>query len=191
MNERGLDIRCIQLQLYRIDEALIWDVRQILPVPGTEDYQVSLRDKQREAQRAARRGGTMEEFWAALPPALHPVCRQLESWLDEHFTYIRPGNGGVVPVLKVGGVKYHFGRIRTDGEVAVYFDRMARKAPFSDEALRLELLQRLNRIDGINLPEAKLEKRPRFELRVLEKPEAMGEFKATLLWWLDQVRAAS
>jgi hypothetical protein len=191
LNERGLDIRCIQLRPYRIDEALIADVQQILPIPGTEEYQVNLRDKQWEARRAARRGGTMEEFWAALPPALHPVCQQLEAWLDEHFTYVWPGSGGFVPVLRLDGVKHHFGRVRTDGEVAIYFDRMARKAPFSDETLRLELLRRLNQIHGIALSETKLEKRPRFELRVLEKPESMEAFKSTLLWWLDQVHENS
>jgi len=188
LNGKGLDIRCVQLQLYRIDEALIADVQQILPVPGTEDYQVSLRDKEKE--RSRKRGGTMEEFWAALPPSLHPVCRTLVEWLKEHFTHVAPGSGAFVPYFQFGGVSHHIGRFRTDGEIAVYFDWMARKHPFTDPGLRLELLRRLNAIEGIDLPEEKLEKRPRFDLKSLENPASMQAFKEVVLWWLDAIRAA-
>jgi hypothetical protein len=186
LNGKGLDIRCVQLQLYRIDDALIADLKQILPVPGTEEYQVRIQAKRAEARR--KPGGTMEAFWRDLPDELHSLCRSLVGWLDEHFSSIWPGVNSFVPTLEFGTTKHHIGRFRTDGEVALYFDRMANKPPFSDDSLRRELMKRLNSVEGIDLPVAKLERRPRFELKVLDTPQAMRSFKETVSWWIERVR---
>ena len=184
LNKHDLDIRCVQLELYRIDESLIADIRQIVPIPGTEDYQVSLRDKHKERRRAARRNGTMEDFWAALPEACRPVCESLEAWLTQHTTNIWVGKGSFLPIVRNGGQKHHFARFRSDGEIAILFDLMARKPPFEDPVLRAELMNRLNAIPGIeHFRVEKLARRPRFEMRVLEDRAAMEAFQEVALWW--------
>lgn len=45
LNQRGIDIRCVQLRPYeRGGELLIWS-EQCLPLPSAEDYQIRLREK--------------------------------------------------------------------------------------------------------------------------------------------------
>ncbi len=51
--ERGLDIRCIQIVPYKLDQRLILDVQQVLPLDQATDYQVKIREKDETAQRAA------------------------------------------------------------------------------------------------------------------------------------------
>jgi hypothetical protein len=52
LNERDLDITCIRLQPYRLGESVLLDVQQIIPLPEAADYQVQIRQKQREARAA-------------------------------------------------------------------------------------------------------------------------------------------
>lgn len=55
LNDRDLDIRCVRLKPYRLDERVIVDVQQILPLPELQEYQVQVREKQRK-EREAREG---------------------------------------------------------------------------------------------------------------------------------------
>jgi hypothetical protein len=187
LNERGLDIRCIRLTPYRVGDLLLADVEQVIPLKEAEDYLVQLREKRRE-QRESARGGTMEQFWGELPPPLHPVARELLAWLEPRFTYIWPGRGSCVPVVRIEGTKHHLFRIRTDGEVGVYFDWMSRQPPFDREPLRREMRDRLNAVEGVEIPEDSLRRRPRFSLRTLEKSDSMQKMQQAIDWWLSEVQ---
>lgn len=51
LNSFDLDIRCVRLRPYRLDERVLLDVQQIIPLPEAADYQVQVREKtQRERQ---------------------------------------------------------------------------------------------------------------------------------------------
>lgn len=52
----GLDIRCVQLLPYKVGERVLLDVRQIVPLPEATDYQVRVRRKERQRERAQRDG---------------------------------------------------------------------------------------------------------------------------------------
>jgi hypothetical protein len=52
----GLDIRCVQLLPYRVGDHVLVDVRQIVPLPEATDYQVRVRRKERQRERAQRDG---------------------------------------------------------------------------------------------------------------------------------------
>jgi len=54
LNERGLDIRCVRLKPYKLDERLLLDVQQVIPLPEAADYQVQVREKAVE-KRIARK----------------------------------------------------------------------------------------------------------------------------------------
>ena len=71
----------------------------------------------------------------------------------------------------------------TTGAVEVVFQHLARRAPFDDPFLRRELLDRINSIDGIDLPESKLALRPSFPLTVLRTPDAANQLGAVLAWF--------
>jgi hypothetical protein len=53
LNERDLDFRCVRLQPYRLGASILLDVQQIIPLPEAADYQVQIRQKQRETRTAA------------------------------------------------------------------------------------------------------------------------------------------
>jgi alkylated DNA nucleotide flippase Atl1 len=91
-------------------------------------------------------------------------------WLD------RPdGNGWIWPLVFYSG-----------GKVEVVFQHLSKRRPFDDVALRRELLSRLNRIDGVDIPESKLQLRPSFAVAALLGDGARRLIEA-LDWFMDQV----
>ena len=52
LSGHDIDIRCIRLKPYRLEEAVLMDVVQIFPLPEADDYRVRLREKEREERRA-------------------------------------------------------------------------------------------------------------------------------------------
>ena len=53
MNERDLDIRCVRLSLHKLNDQLILNADQIIPLPEAESYQIEIRQKRRE-ERVSR-----------------------------------------------------------------------------------------------------------------------------------------
>jgi hypothetical protein len=56
LNEREVDITCIRLQPYYLNDTIVLDIQQIIPLPEAADYQVQIRQKQREARAVAEHG---------------------------------------------------------------------------------------------------------------------------------------
>lgn len=52
LNQMELDITCIRLNLYKLNNELILNAEQIIPLPETESYQIELREKRRDARVA-------------------------------------------------------------------------------------------------------------------------------------------
>ena len=48
----GMDIRCVRLVPYRIDDRVFLDIQQIVPLREAADYQVRLRRKEQQRERA-------------------------------------------------------------------------------------------------------------------------------------------
>lgn len=61
LNERDLDIRCVRLQPYRLEDRILLDVQQIIPLPEAASYQVQLKEKATEA-RASKASGEGPDF---------------------------------------------------------------------------------------------------------------------------------
>jgi alkylated DNA nucleotide flippase Atl1 len=72
------------------------------------------------------------------------------------------------------------------GTAEVVFQYLAAREPFTDRALRAELLGRLNELDGVDIPEGKLELRPNFRLSLLEKNGNRELLTETLAWFRDR-----
>jgi len=85
LNEKGLDIRCIRLRPYKLDEQLVLQVEQVLPLPEAQDYVVGVREKKRSEVSTQSRDMTRfdvevaGELHADLPKrqAIVRVARQL------------------------------------------------------------------------------------------------------------------
>jgi hypothetical protein len=51
--ERGIDIRCMQVLPYKVDERLFLDFRQILPLKEASEYQIRIRKKDENVRRTS------------------------------------------------------------------------------------------------------------------------------------------
>ncbi|GAA0410919.1 GmrSD restriction endonuclease domain-containing protein [Streptomyces luteireticuli] len=72
------------------------------------------------------------------------------------------------------------------GTAEVVFQHLAVREPFTDRTLRSGLLQRLNELEGVDIPEGKLELRPSFCLSLLEKDHNRELLAKTLSWFRDR-----
>jgi len=52
LNQRDIDIRCIQMQPFTDGDRVLLNVRQILPLPEAEDFRVQLKEKARRERQA-------------------------------------------------------------------------------------------------------------------------------------------
>lgn len=50
LNNQGLNIRCIEANLYDLDGARYLDIEQMIPLPAAADYQIKIRDKDKKAK---------------------------------------------------------------------------------------------------------------------------------------------
>ncbi|MGA5293000.1 GmrSD restriction endonuclease domain-containing protein [Streptomyces koyangensis] len=69
------------------------------------------------------------------------------------------------------------------GTAEVVFAHLANREPFTDRTRRAELLNQLNALEGVAIPEGKLELRPSFRLSVLEDNANRERLYATLTWF--------
>ena len=53
LNERDLDIRCVRLQPYKLDDKLLLQIDQVIPLREASEYQVQVREKAR-SERAEK-----------------------------------------------------------------------------------------------------------------------------------------
>lgn len=60
LNRQGLDLRCVQMRPHLIDQRVLLDIQQVIPLPEAEQYQVAVREKSMEqaAARASERDTT-------------------------------------------------------------------------------------------------------------------------------------
>ncbi|MFP8905847.1 GmrSD restriction endonuclease domain-containing protein [Streptomyces atacamensis] len=71
------------------------------------------------------------------------------------------------------------------GTAEVVFQHLASREPFTDRALRAEFLKRLNKLEGVDIPEGKLELRPGFRLAVLEDDRNRELLCEALAWFRE------
>ena len=62
LNERDIDIRCIRLKPFRMDEKLILNVEQIFPLAEAADYQIRIREKERRERQERAQGRDLTRY---------------------------------------------------------------------------------------------------------------------------------
>jgi hypothetical protein len=119
------------------------------------------------------------------------ITEAIMAWASDHLPRQWFGTGttnaSFVPTRDHGDSSiWPFG-LYLSGHVEIKFQYIASWPPFDDRDRRAEILHRLNSIDGIDLPEDRLEKRPSFRVEVLESHEALQSFLDTMAWVVDEV----
>ena len=121
------------------------------------------------------------------------VAEELLHWITPQVTYIWYGTGskegGIVPTIQQGKTKYHVCRMATQGWFVFRFDWLCKKSPFSDEAIREQLLAKINEIPGVHFDGDVLTKRTRIPFEKLMTSEAVEKLKSAVSWLIEQVKA--
>ena len=69
--DHDIDIRCIKLRPYKLAQEVLVDVEQIFPLPEAADYQVRLKEKEREERRSRIQNRDMTRFRLTIAGQVH------------------------------------------------------------------------------------------------------------------------
>jgi len=123
------------------------------------------------------------------------AARALLDWIRERGFREVWGRGRVIGTVfsmigPANDAHYTF-TVSTDGSVCVPFAFMAKRGPFRERHKRRDLLDRLNRVEGIAFPESAIDRTwPSFRLDALVDDVARKQFLDTFDWCAGEVRAA-
>lgn len=78
--------------------------------------------------------------------------------------------------------------IWTSGSVELYFQHYKGRPPMDQEGRKIELLRRINEIEGVNIPDDKINKRPSFDLSLLKREADLEKFISAFSWFYDQFK---
>lgn len=160
------------------------------------------------AEAQSRKGGGLQqrqwdeasffaEIEATQDEATLRAARRIYQWTRERFPVLWFGKGayeGSCFFYRLLAGTHHcpFG-LRSSGRLELPFLYMDRhnQRPFDDANYRIELLRRLNRVPGINLPEDSIHRRPSFLFKTLDDEAAWEQFQAVIRWYLDEIQRAA
>jgi hypothetical protein len=77
----GMDIRCIQLVPYRLDDRVLLDIRQVVPLSEAADYQVRVRRKEQQQERVRNQSRDMTRYHVIVDGAELPATSKRETIL--------------------------------------------------------------------------------------------------------------
>jgi len=71
LSDHDIDIRCIKLKPYKFGEEVLMDVVQIFPLPEAADYQVRVREKEREGRRSRIQNRDLTRYRLTIADRIH------------------------------------------------------------------------------------------------------------------------
>jgi hypothetical protein len=132
------------------------------------------------------------EALRASDPSVGSVARQILEWATPRMTRIWWGKGSqlgsFVPVYNHHGRDHQLFAVYTYGAVEIYFQWYQYKSPFDNEEKLLEILRRLNEVEGVKIPVDAIKRRPSIKLSLLSEQKALEKFLSIFDWMLDEIR---
>lgn len=149
----------------------------------------------KKPQQNGRKGKktTEIEFFQQLTkrPEEAIVARKILDWADKNFTHVKWERSSFNPVLDYGA-KFSHNPITVQSNktprIVIKFGRMKNRNRVPEVKLA-QLLQRLNKIEGVNLPLNSLDKYPHIKLSTLTNETALRAFLRCISWTIDEVKA--
>jgi hypothetical protein len=127
-------------------------------------------------------------------PDAEVVGRTILDWARSRKMRISWGEGNVhgsfVPSIQHKGLDHQLFAVYTYGVLETYFARYAKKPPFQKEERRLEILNKLNDIEGVSIPVDAITKRPSIKLSLLADPGILEEVLAVFDWMIEEITQA-
>jgi hypothetical protein len=85
LNDHNIDLRCVRLKPYKLDEKVLLDIEQIIPLPEAEDYQVKVREQNEERKALVQaRDMTRYLFMGRVYPKNRLVLAVVTEYLREN-----------------------------------------------------------------------------------------------------------
>lgn len=134
-----------------------------------------------------------EDLAAKCPDGV-AAARAIFDWSNERGHWMAYGSGAYtgsfIPWVKVSEDLWYFPvLVYSNGQAGIGFSYMKTKPIFESEARREELRQRLNAIDGVDIPDWKIGGEPYIELPLLDDEDRMHQFLAVLDWFTGVVQS--
>jgi len=129
---------------------------------------------------------------ARLYPDDVPVAKQIYAWALKAMSRPWWGSGkqygSFIPILDHGGLAHTLVALWTSGVVAIQLGYLERRPPFDSHELRVELVRRLNGVEGVQLPEDDLKGRlPSIPLSGLRQGGQIDKLLGVLDWALEKI----
>ncbi|MCP4624898.1 MAG: hypothetical protein GY850_15440 [bacterium] len=121
------------------------------------------------------------------------VARRILAWSKEKTSGIWWGKGRItgsfVPTYDTSnGQHYQLFAVFSSGNIQIYFSAYKNRIEFKDQSRRIEMLEKLNSIPGVNIPSDGISRYPNFSIAVLKDGTALEEFFKIFDWFLDVIR---
>jgi hypothetical protein len=124
-------------------------------------------------------------------PSTEAMAKRILDWARSHKTRITWGEGArygsFVPLYSYAGQERPLFAVWTYSAVEVYFYWYQYRPPFDREEKRLEILAKLNEIEGVNLPPDSINKRPSIKLSTFTAPGKLEKFFSVFEWMLEEI----
>jgi len=119
------------------------------------------------------------------------VARRLLDWAKKNtrvwWGQVRR-DGSFVPYIVTNEKQHTLFAVYTYGSIEIYFQWYLGQPPFDTEEKRLEVLKKLNQIEGIHIPEDGITRRPSIRLGDLVKNDKLGQFLAIFDWMIEEIK---
>ena|SRR2546425_2399209 len=136
---------------------------------------------------------TAEEFRDPIPIQGQRLMRRTLDWSRDNFSPVNWKGASFVPVLEYRSdyshnpiTVYCRGKVP---RVQIKFGRMKNRNGLSDQK-RIDLLQRLNDIPGVNLQQGSIDRYPNIPLLNLLNGDALEQFLKAIAWTIEEVKTA-
>ena len=122
------------------------------------------------------------------------VAKRILEWAYKNNIPVWWGEGtrtgSFVPTLKIMDRDYPLFAVYTYGKVEIYFQWYQYREPFDNEAKRLELLQKLNQFDGVDLPADSINRRPNINLSLFAEEESLDRLITIFDWIVEEFQTS-
>jgi hypothetical protein len=138
-----------------------------------------------------------ESFFDRLDDKQAKVARKLLEWSKSNMPRIWWGrgvqDGSFIPNIDYKGTNYFVIAVRTGSKnnpvVQIQFDPLSKRPPFDDEKLRLELLNRLNEIPEVNLPQDSISRYPSIPIGAFYEESSFQRLIEVLEWTIRKIKS--
>jgi len=159
---------------------------------NTIDDRFSLKRPKKTKRTEWRISLFLEPFEKTLESEEQRVVQRIMEWAQlRGFNPEGIGKEHFFPTFPYDGDYHNLISVTTSGQIYIWMKFIKNEPMFSTIEQRKKFAEKLNAIEGICIPEDKLEKQPGFPITVLTDRQMFDAFTGALDWFLEEVKQNS